>query len=201
MKKWMILLLAMVAMSSFALAQVPNPISLHVGGAVSIPNSPKAFADYYKTGFHGWGGIGYKFMPNFQAVGKVEFHSFALDIDSDPILASQDITGGHNNMWMAGLDGRYSFSLPKAPLTPFVLAGGGFARMSVTDLEGGSSLVASFNEYKPEAVTDVYFNVGAGVELKTSPMWNLFFQVRYVSIATEGEASSFIPISVGLKFF
>ena len=104
-------------------------------------------------------------------------------------------------MWMFGVDGRYAFGLPAAPLKPFVLGGLGFARMSMTDLEGSNPLIASFNEYKPEAQTDMYFNIGAGVELKTGPMWNLFLQVRYVSVATEGESSAFIPVSLGVKFF
>lgn len=201
MKKWMFVLLALIAMSSLSAAQVPNPISLHVGGAISIPSSPQAFADAYKTGFHGWGGIGYKFMPNFQAIGKIEYHRFALDIDSDPLLADQGVTGGHNNMFMYGADGRFTFNLPQAPIKPFVLGGLGFARMSMSDLEGSSSLVASFNDYKPEAQTEMYYNIGAGIEMKAGPMWNLFLQVRYVSVATEGEASSFIPISLGIKFF
>ena len=201
MKKWMFVLLALTAFGSVAMAQVPNPISLHLGGAVSVPNSPQAFADAYKTGFHGWGGLGYKFMPNFQVVGKVEYHRFALDVDANPLLAGEDISGGHNNMFMYGLDGRFSLGLPQVPVTPYILGGAGFARMSMTDLEGSSSLVASFNEYKPESVTEMYYNVGAGVELKTGPMMSLFLQVRYVSVATEGESSSFIPISLGLKFF
>jgi len=199
MKKWLFVLLAIMAMSSLAVAQVPKPISLHVGGAVSIPSSPQAFTDNYKTGIHGWVGVGYKIMPNFQAVGKIEYNRFALDIS--PELEALGVSGGHNNLWMGGIDGRYAFALPKAPITPYVLGGAGLARMSISSLDGGGSLAASFNEYKPEATTDPYFNVGAGFELNTGPMWNLFFQVRYVSVATEGQASSFIPVSLGLKFF
>ena len=201
MKKFVFVLAAMFAFASLASAQVPNPISLHFGGAVSIPNSPKAFADSYKTGYHGWAGLGLKVMPNLQAVGKFEYHTFKLDLNSDPVFAGEDISGGKNNLWMFGVDGRYSFGLPASPVKPFVLGGAGFARISQTDLEGSSSLVASLNEFKPEAQTDLYFNVGGGVELKTGPLWNLFVQVRYVSIATEGESSAFIPISVGVKFF
>jgi opacity protein-like surface antigen len=201
MKKYVFVMVALFAFASVASAQVPNPISLHFGGAISIPNSPDAFADAYKTGYHGWAGVGYKVMPNLQIVGKIEFHTFKLDVDSDPLLLGTDISGGKNNMWMFGVDGRYSFAMPTSPLKPFVLGGLGFARMSMTDLEGSNPLIASFNEFKPEAQTDVYFNVGAGVELKTAPMWNMFLQVRYVSVATEGSSSSFIPVSLGVKFF
>jgi len=202
MKKSLFVLAAVFAVASVASAQVGPPVSLHVGGAVSLPNSPDAFADFYKTGFHGMAGLGYKLMPNFQMIGKIEFHRFALDVDADPSLAAAEITGGgHNNLWMFGADGRYAFGLPAAPFKPFVLGGVGFARMSISDLEGTNPLIASFNEYNPEAQTDFYFNLGVGVELATGPMWSMFAQVRYVSVATEGESSAFIPITLGVKFF
>lgn len=202
MKKCLFVLVAVFAITSVASAQVGPPVSLHVGGAVSLPNSPDAFADFYKTGFHGMVGVGYDLMPNLQAVGKIEYHRFALDIDADPILAAADVTGGgHNNLWMFGADGRYAFSVPASPVKPYVLGGLGFARMSISDLEGSDPLVASFNDVNPEPQTDFYFNLGVGVELKTGPMWSMFAQVRYVSVATEGESSAFIPITLGLKFF
>jgi opacity protein-like surface antigen len=194
----MFILMSLMAISAFASAQVSPPISLHVGGAVSIPSSPEAFSEMYKMGFHGWGGVGYKFMPNFQVVGKVEFHRFNLDTGPYGDLVS----GGHNNMLMFGADGRMAFGLPAAPIKPFVLAGAGLARMSMSELSSSDPiLAAALNEFQPEATTNVYFNIGAGVELATAPTFSLFAQVRYVSIATEGQSSSFIPISVGLKFF
>ncbi len=201
MKKCMYVLVAMFVLTSVASAQNPNPFNLYLGGAISIPNSPAEFADSYKTGLHGFVGVGYSVMPNLQAIGKIEFNRFPLDLGSDQSFLGEDITGGHNNMWMFGVDGRYTFSLPSAPIKPFLLGGVGLARISPTQLEGTSDLVASLNEFQPDTQNKVYFNVGAGIELKAGPMWQVFAQVRYVSVATEGDPATFIPVSLGLKFF
>lgn len=201
MKKCIFVVVALFVLTSVVSAQAPTPISLYVGGAISIPNGPDEFKDNYKNGYHGFAGLGYKLAPNFQAVGKIELNRFPLDVGSIPSFVGEDITGGNNNMLMFGLDGRYSFGLPAAPLKPFIIGGGGLARLSATSLEGTSDLIASLNEYQPDSQTKVYFNVGAGVELKAGPMWQLFAQVRYVSVATDGDPASFIPFSLGLKFF
>ena len=103
-------------------------------------------------------------------------------------------------MWMFGGDARYSFGLPAAPIKPFVLGGLGFANTSVSDFESSDPLVTALN-FNSESSTDLYWNLGAGVDFKTGPAWSLYGQIRYVSIATEGESSSFIPVTVGLKFF
>lgn len=205
MKKVLFIAVMLFVMAGVVSAQVPTPFSLYVGGAVSIPNSPDAFADLYKTGFHGSVGFGLKVMPGLQTVAKVEFHRFKLDHEAtqaiNPLLVGEDINGGHNNMWMFGADLRYTLPIPQPAFKPFIIGGLGLARISVTDFDGTSSLVASLNDLQPETQNKVYFNVGAGFEFPTGPKMNLFAQVRYVSIATEGESSSFIPITIGLKFF
>ena len=99
-------------------------------------------------------------------------------------------------------DGRFSLGVPAAPLKPFVLGGIGMAYQKATDFSGSNAgLAASLNALMPESATNFYFNVGAGADFKTGPAWSLFAQVRYVSIATEGEASAWVPITLGLKFF
>ncbi len=201
MKKFLLVLVAVFAMSAAVSAQVPTPFSFYAGGLVSIPNSPEGFSDAYKTGFHGFVGAGYNVAPNLQVVGKIEYNRFALDYDSDPMLATANVDGGHNNIWMYGADARYSFGLPAAPFKPYALGGLGFARYSTSELESSDPLITSMNDYIPEPQTDLYFNLGAGVEMKAGPAFSLFAQARYVSVQTEGEASAFIPISLGLKFF
>ena len=201
MKKVMFVLVAVIAMSAAASAQVSSPVSLYVGGLVSIPNSPDNFSEAYKTGFHGTVGVGFNVSPKMQLVGKIELHSFAVDFDSDPLLAAENISGGTNNLLMFGGDARYSLSMPASPIKPYLLGGIGLARISASDYEGTSALVTGLNDFNMEALTKFYYNIGAGVDLASTPMFGLFAQVRYVSIATEDEASSFIPITLGLKFF
>jgi len=197
----MFVLVAVVAMSAAVSAQVSSPVSLYVGGAVSIPNSPDEFSDAYKTGFHGSVGVGFAVMPQMQLVGKVELHRFAIDFDADPLMTAENISGGTNSLLMFGADARYSLKMPASPIKPFFLGGIGLARISASDFEGSSLLVTGLNDYMPDAQTKFYYNIGAGVDLASGPMFNLFAQVRYVSIATEDESSSFIPITLGFKFF
>ena len=82
-----------------------------------------------------------------------------------------------------------------APTKPFVLGGVGLATLSVSDLEGvGITIPFDISE------TKLYFEFGGGVEFKMGPTMNLFLMGRYVNVTSEGEATAFIPISVGLKF-
>lgn len=181
-------------------AQVPSPFSLYAGGAISLPQSPDGFKDGFKTGYHGSLGVGYKVMPNLQMVGKVEYHTFRVNFDNMPGM--EEYSGGTNKMWMYGIDGRYQFSLPAAPVSPYVLAGVGYANIKQSEFEGPASLGLSvLNELVSESITKMYWNLGAGVNLSSGPGFSIFAQARYVSIATEGEASTFVPITLGLKFF
>ena len=199
MKKFLMALIILIAFAVTASAQVPNPFSFYAGGLMSLPQSPDYFKDSFKNGWHGMAGVGYKVMPNFQIVGKVEYHTFKFDADAAGL---GDITGGTNKMLMFGADGRFSLNMPASPVKPFFLAGGGFVNIKQSEFEGGDPLSTSIlNAVVSEDQTKAYFNLGAGVELKSGPMFSFFAQARYVSVQTEGEASTFIPITLGLKFF
>ncbi len=192
-------LLAMICVVVFALsvsAQVSAPFSLYAGGALSLPSAPDGFKDSFKTGYHGLIGLGYKMGPGFQLVGKAEYHKFAFDF-----AGLSGVDGGDSKMWMFGGDGRFALGLPAAPVKPFVFGGVGIANIKQSDFGGNLSLASSLTPSFPESQNKVYYNFGGGVELKTGPGFCLFVQGRYVSIATEGNSTSFIPITVGLKFF
>ena len=201
MKNSLLVVAAVLLFAAAASAQVSSPVSLYVGGAVSLPQSPESFSETYKVGFHGSVGLGYKLMPSLQVVGKVEYHRFAVDFESNPALAAEEISGGHNNLLMYGADTRLGLNVPAFPLKPYLLGGIGFARLSATEFDGSSSLVTSLNDAQTEAQTKFYYNVGAGIALSSGPLFGLFAQVRYVSVATDEESSSFVPITLGLKFF
>jgi hypothetical protein len=201
MKKLFLALIILIAFGVSASAQIPTPFSLYAGGAISLPQSPSGFKDGYKNGLSGMIGFGWKLMPNLQAVAKAELHSFKVDFDQQGLATSYPaLTGGTNNMWMFGVDGRYSLGLPAAPIKPFVIGGLGLASISQTDF-AGDPLATSLNAVMPTSQSKMYWNIGAGVELKGTPLMGLFAQVRYVSVATDGEASNFVPITLGLKFF
>jgi hypothetical protein len=200
MKKILAILAILLAFGTVASAQMPSsPVSLYVGGALSIPTSPESFSTTFKNGFHGSLGLGFDLNPAFELIGKVEYHTFSFDFDQAEMT---DYSGGTNKMWMYGADVKFSPSLPAMPVKPYVLGGLGMASIQQSEFEGPASLTLSvLNAYIPEDQTEFYWNMGAGITLMSSPAFSLFAQARYVSIATEGEASSFIPITLGFKFF
>lgn len=208
MKRFSLVLCMVVAFAGYASAQVPGPVpafpvSIYASGAISIPASPSGFKDGFKTGLHGSLGIGLNLSPAFQIVGKVETHQFKVDFDNNLFLSAiAGIDGGKNKIWMYGVDGRYSIGVPGAPIKPFLLVGGGLAKVSQTDFSSTDPLATSLlNSVLPASQTNVYFNIGGGIDLKSSPAFAFFAQVRYVTIATAGSSSSFIPLSLGVRFF
>jgi len=186
-------ILALSILLVFALstsAQVLKPFNVYVGGGVSLPMSPEVFKDNWKIGFHGTVGVGYKAAPTVQIVGKAEYHSIPFDWGD-----ISGVSGFSLNALMFGVDGRFVFGAPDAPAKPLLFAGLGVANVSFSDLEGpGVSVPITVEE------TKVYFNAGGGVEFKAGPTITIFIQASYVSIATSGEATGFVPITAGIKF-
>ncbi|MCK4632548.1 MAG: outer membrane beta-barrel protein [candidate division Zixibacteria bacterium] len=199
MKKILLTLIVLIGFALSANAQVPTPFSFYAGGALSMPASPEGFDAGWKTGWHGMLGAGYKVMPSFQVMGKAEYHTFGLE-SSD----MGGIEGGDYKVLMFGADGRFNINMPAAPVAPFVFGGVGLANMKLSEFTGPSGTelaTALLNATSPEDQNKMYYNVGAGFELKTGPSLKLFAQVRYVGIQTEGDAMAFIPITLGLRFF
>ncbi|UCE24781.1 MAG: outer membrane beta-barrel protein [Candidatus Zixiibacteriota bacterium] len=194
MKKALMTTAILLVFAFGASAQVTTPVSLYLGGAMSVPSG--TFNEGWQMGYHGLAGVGYKMAPCFQVAGKVEYHNFGFNMTD--LLG---IDGGATKVWMYGVDGRYAFGMPTVPFKPFLMAGTGFARLQWDEFEGTSLITAALNEGIPDPVTKVYFNFGAGMELKTIPSFSLFVQARYVTVATEGGSLSFIPMSIGVKFF
>lgn len=194
MKK-LLVILAIMLLAAGVSAQVSSPVSVYLGGALSVPAGGD-FNTGWRWGYHGWAGVGYKMGAGLRVTGKVEYHDFFFDM-----MDLVGIEGGDTKVWMYGVDGRYKLNIPAVPIKPFVLAGGGIARVSWDEFEGTSLAASTLNAGIPDPVSKVYFNFGGGLELLALPTFGLFAEARYVSIATEGERMSFVPMSIGLRFF
>lgn len=198
MRKLFMALIILIAMTASVSAQVPNPFSLYVGGAISLPMSD-GWKAAYNNGLHGSIGVGYNMAPGLQMVGKIEYHTFKFDFDN---AGMTDMSGGTNKIWMFGVDGRYAIGLPAAPIKPYIIGGVGMARIQQSEFAGGVTLATNLlNQFIPDAQNKMYFNMGAGVSLKSGPAWSLFAQARWVNIASDGGSAAFVPITLGLKFF
>jgi len=199
MKKLMMILAILVAFCASASAQVPSsPVSFYAGGALSIPSGPDSFKETFKNGYHGMLGVGFDLNPMFEIVGKLEYHTFQFDFTD----VMSEYSGGTNKMWMYGADVKLSPSLPALPIKPYALVGVGMASISQSEFSGPTSLSLSIlNSAIGESQTKMYWNLGVGMNLMSTPVFSLFAQARYVNIATDGESSQFIPITIGAKFF
>lgn len=195
MKKLLITLAITLLLAAGVSAQVSVPVSVYLGGALSVPATGD-FNDGWKWGYHGWAGVGYKMGAGLRITGKVEYHDFFFDM-----MDVVGVEGGDTKVWMYGIDGRYKLNIPAIPIKPFVLAGGGVARVSWDEFEGTSLIASTLNESIPEPQSKMYFNIGAGLELMALPTFGLFAEARYVSIGTDGERMNFVPMSLGLRFF
>ena len=197
MKKFILCAVLLVSFASWASAQAPVPFSVYGGGLLSIPNSPSDFKDSYKNGYHLMGGIGMKTLPMTQLVGKVEYHHFGADY-----APSSGLADGGENILLFGADLRFAVGAPAAPFKPFIFAGGGLANVRYSPFTGTDPLATAVaNAALPGDQSKFYYNIGGGLEFKFAPMVNLFVQARYVSVSTDYQKTSFIPITVGLRIF
>lgn len=178
-----------------------QPFNLYAGAGMTFGSAPDEFRDFHNEGYHIFGGLGLNLMPLIQFVGKVEYHSFSKDFDMFlPSVA--DIDGGTRRVLMFGVDARLGVNVPTAPVTPYLFGGIGLARSTETDyqtmLEDLTDDELAILGYENQ--TDLYFNIGGGIEFKFLEILNMFVQGKYTVIKQDGDNLSFIPISVGLKF-
>jgi hypothetical protein len=203
MKKLILTLIALLVLSAVSMAQVgtpSSPVSWYAGAFLSMPTGPDGFSDGWKLGYHGMVGAGLNVAPKLQMIGKIEYHKFGFDFDGNSISNAE---GGGINTWMFGVDGKLNLGAPVVPVKPYVIGGLGIASMKFNDYTStDTALATSLNSGAAgETFSKVYFNFGGGAEFNLGPKTSWFLQARYVSVATEGGATTYIPLTVGLKFF
>ncbi|MEZ5359372.1 MAG: hypothetical protein R3F48_11140 [Candidatus Zixiibacteriota bacterium] len=194
MKKILLLLAIVLICTTFVSAQDTKPMTMFAGGGLTMPMGD--LGDYTKMGYHGMGAIGLNLMPVIQAIGKVEYHTMNLD------WGDLEDGGGAFKVTMFGVAGRVAPPMPASKIKIFGLAGAGFAAykydsdetFDINDL--GSISISNTSDTE----NDMYFEIGGGLEFAAGTNLNLFAMARFVSVATEGKASTFVPITVGLKF-
>ena len=207
MKKFFWTIAVLMILSAVSMAQVgtpSSPLTFYAGGALSMPTSPAGFSDGWKLGMHGMIGAGKNVSPRLQMVGKIEYHKFSADEAATTASIGPNVDGGGINTWMYGVDGRLNMGAPVVPIKPYILGGIGIANLSYNEYSTTdtslSSAVATANT-SAVSFSDLYFNLGGGVEFAMGPKTSFFVQARYVSIATEGGSTAFIPVTLGLKIF
>jgi|WetSurMetagenome_2_1015567.scaffolds.fasta_scaffold01629_2 opacity protein-like surface antigen len=107
------------------------------------------------------------------------------------------IDGGGISIWSGNVNLKTAF-LPLPILTPYITGGIGLASIGVGDATVTLNGVPQGNIPGVKGETKTSFNLGAGVDLKVGI--TLFIEAKYTWILTEGETSTYIPISAGITF-
>jgi len=168
--------LAMFAAAGAANAQaatVLKPVQLGValGGAIPLSDFGKSF----NTGFNFTGTVGIN--PAGMPVG------FRIDAAYNQFGAK----GTTNvNAKIAGVSGNVVLSMAGAQMTPYLIGGVGYYRVS-------SSLTGTV------ASNNFGFNAGAGLQIPLSG-FATFIEARYNRISENGGSTSFVPVTVGVMF-
>lgn len=174
--------ITLLALSLFGAgsAEALGPVTAYGGVGYSKLSSPDDLKLLYENGSHFTVGLGFSMAPALQIVPKFEYHSFAPDLLGT--ITKMKVS-------MYGVDARLSIGPPGFSFKPVLLAGIGLASTEI-DIS-----IAGFSARLSPKETDFYYNLGAGLD-----MHHFTFQVRYVSVSSEGDAISFMPFTIGMKF-
>lgn len=145
-----------------------------VGGGLLMPMGDYKTAD--KMGFIGQAGVGFPAGP----VGIRIEADYGQTSHKAPVDGNTKIIGGMGAVV-------YHFKTP-ASVTPYVLGGVGMYNVKIDVTGSGSASETKFG-----------FGAGAGIEMKMTAM-SLYLEAKYMNVATSGSATTFIPITVGLRF-
>ena len=200
MKKTVVVL-AIVLMATTAFGQSANfgfqatGASINIGGPLS---------DVY--GF-GYGGgvhldvnlpvlLSFRLQGDYVRISPDEgkYQTLASSVIPGSVPSDFKVEGGAVNIWSAHANVKSTF-LPLPIVSPYITGGIGFANLSTSDItvtyRGVPGTAPGF-----AGQTKFSANVGAGADLKVGI--TLYIEARYTWIFTEGETSTYIPISVGV---
>jgi opacity protein-like surface antigen len=176
--------LAAVGTANAQAATVLKPVQIGVALGGAIPLSD--FGKLFNTGYNLTGTIGVN--PAGTPVG------FRIDAAYNQFGAKRTtavpngaiVTLGRVNAKIAGVSGNVVFGMPGVVITPYLIGGVGYYRVS----SSATGSVASNN---------FGFNAGAGVKIPLIA-FSTFIEARYNRISENGGSTSFVPVTVGVMF-
>jgi len=143
-----------------------------VGGGLLLPMGD--YKNFDKSGFIGQAGVGFPAGP------------IGIRIEGDYGQTSHKSPTSGNTKIIGGMAAAVYHIKTPAGVTPYVLGGVGMYNVKITGSVDTSQ-------------TKFAFGLGAGLEMKMTAM-SLYLEAKYMNIATSGSATTFIPITVGLRF-
>jgi opacity protein-like surface antigen len=159
-----------------------------LGGGLGVPLGD--FDDQSKLGWHALAGV--SFVPTGSPVGfqiDGQFQQYKLDeeVFGTDELKSRLIFGTANAV--------YKFNTAEgSTFRPYLIGGGGVYNLKTTGEDDPGGVIDTDN-----STTKFGLNAGAGFDFKAGSA-GLFVEGRFHNVFTEGSNTSFIPITVGVRF-
>ena len=174
-------LLGAVLMASVGTAPaVAQGAEFSLGGGVTSPLGN--FDDVAKLGWHATAAV--SFVPQNVPVGFQVDGSFSRLSDETPFDVKSQLIYGTANVV-------YKFKVAEdTKFRPYLIGGGGVYNLDAKGDDVPSSV---------ESVTKFGINAGAGFDFKAGAA-GVFVEGRFHNVFTEGDNTSFIPITVGVRF-
>jgi hypothetical protein len=150
------------------------PIKAALGGGPSAPLGD--LADHVGSGFHAQGSV------------ALELPLLPVGVRGDLLFQQLpgEVSGNHRQLAAIA---NVSFAMPLLLVRPYLIGGAGLYRARF-DAPGAGTGGSS---------TDTGFNVGLGVRLNLIAL-GVFGEARLHNVMTEGSATRFVPITVGITF-
>lgn len=173
-----------------------NAATINVGGPLK---------DVYGGGYGGGAHLDFTFLLwSVRLTG--DYIRFSPDNDKYRNLLNSLIGGGAGGFAVSdgeisivsgGVNAKAGF-LPIPILSPYITGGLGLARLGVSEAKvtQNGTQVGSIPGVKSETKTSA--NIGAGVDLSLGV--TLYIEAKYSWIFTEGETSTYVPVSLGITF-
>ncbi|MFN0157417.1 MAG: outer membrane protein [Bacteroidota bacterium] len=197
-----VLISALLLVSSGAFAQGLSPVSFGIHGNAATINVAEPLKDVYGAGFGGGAHLdidlvilSLRISGDYIAFSPDDAKFLSLMNAANPGANFTSIDGGSLSIISGHVNGKLPI-LPLPVVTPYVTGGIGLARIGFSDVDVASASGSGTATFDSETKTAV--NLGAGVDLKLGV--SLFVEARYTWILTEGETSTYIPVTVGITF-
>jgi len=173
------------------------------GAALNVPEPLKAV---YGVGYGGGAHLDINLPVLFSIRIAGDYTTYSPDngkfagvlaaINPGVTASGFSIDGGRISIFSASANGK--LALPTPVLAPYLTAGAGIASVSSSDITVKYQGLPFAGAAGAKSATNASINFGAGVEL--SLVLTLYLEAKYTIIFTEGESSSFVPVSLGVTF-
>jgi hypothetical protein len=176
----MVVALAGVALTSLPLAaraQTAKPFQLGIGGGVSNPTSD--LHDIASAGYNANLALGFN-SPTFPLGLRIDgaYNHFGLKN-----------VAGSGDVHVVSVTGNAVYKIPRATVSPYVIAGGGWYGASLGQRLG----------FDASSINHFGWNVGGGITLPLSG-FDTFLEARYNQVQGNGGSIKFIPLTFGVMF-